>query len=492
MSIQDVIDNKLPYFIPQGHSMELLKQIPDETVQCVVTSPPYWGLRDYKIPPTIWGGNPLCTHVFVELEFSKEIRSGKGLAKSKASTRGGAKKVAKIPDIREEQGLCQICGAWKGTLGLEPTRDLYIDHLILLFQEIKRVLRKDGTCFVNIGDSSAGSSVGWSKKPHKVSQPHISSYPSGRPPNYISSTQDDGLKPKELSLIPFLLAIALQRDGWWIRRDNIWAKGVSLAKTYHGSCMPSSVEDAPTQSHEYVFLITKSKKYYYDRFAVREEAQTETFERAKRGVSANHKNLQVPGQKPHSMHKARANGEGYGAPEMGRNLRSVWCINPERTEEEFYASYPTKLALICVKLGTSEKGCCPHCKTPWKRIVEPTPEYAQHLGKDWGNHEQDHLEGRGHFKLLDGSKSNQRAIKRIGPSITAEYITKGWKQACKCEPHEPIPSIVFDPFNGRGTTGVAAHRMKQRYIGLELNEKAIEMSKRRIEEDSPLFDAVNI
>src|SRR5581483_2103157 len=105
-------------------------------VQGVVTSPPYWGLRDYKIAPTIWGGNPLCTHGFVALEFRKEIRSRKGLAKSQASTRGGAKKVAKIPDSREEQGLCQICGAWKGTLGLEPTRDLYIDHLILLFQEI--------------------------------------------------------------------------------------------------------------------------------------------------------------------------------------------------------------------------------------------------------------------------------------------------------------------------------------------------------------------
>jgi DNA modification methylase len=162
----------------------------------------------------------------------------------------------------EEKGgdFCKSCGAWRGSLGLEPTPELYVRHIVEVMREVRRVLRKDGTLWLNLGDSYAGS---WGNKGHRretkrlnrfdVIPPEISP-PTARPANY-------GLKPKDLVGIPWRVAFALQADGWWLRSDIIWHKV---------NPMPESVRDRPTRSHEFLFLLTKSRRYFFDQEAVRE------------------------------------------------------------------------------------------------------------------------------------------------------------------------------------------------------------------------------
>jgi hypothetical protein len=177
--------------------------------------------------------------------------------------------------------FCHLCGAWRGSLGLEPTPALYVAHLVEVFREVKRVLREDGVLWVVIGDSYAtgGGRVGrcpgggeqgerWGKRWSGVddlTQPNRLPIP--------------GLKPKDLCGIPWRVAFALQDDGWFLRSDIIWAKGISFCDTYSGSCMPESVRDRPTKGHEYVFLLSKSARYYYDQEAVREANASEPHSR---------------------------------------------------------------------------------------------------------------------------------------------------------------------------------------------------------------------
>ena len=202
--------------IYQGHVLDVLKQIDDESVQCIVTSPPYWGLRDYGLEPQIWDDG------------------------------------------------------WKGSLGLEPGFNLYIKHMVQIFREVKRVLRKDGTVWLNLGDSYCGyKGENYMKNPETSNLQHGSTVPKS---HTIGTPQTSGLKPKDLIGIPWAVALALRDDGWYLRSDIIWAKGVSFCPTYSGSVMPESVRDRPTSAYEHVFLLAKSKRYFYDAEAAKEAA----------------------------------------------------------------------------------------------------------------------------------------------------------------------------------------------------------------------------
>ncbi len=143
-----------------GDVLYRLRHIPDDSVQCVVTSPPYWGLRDYGIPPGVWDAEPGCEHEWVTEEVEREMRLGKNLRHSIHSHAGGALKCAKTPNQKFTRGVCSICGAWQGRLGLEPTPELFIRHTVEVFREVRRVLRPDGTLWLNIGDSYAGARRG--------------------------------------------------------------------------------------------------------------------------------------------------------------------------------------------------------------------------------------------------------------------------------------------------------------------------------------------
>ncbi len=217
-----------------GHVLERLRGLPAESVHCVVTSPPYYGLRDYGIEPQVWGAGAGLD--CVEHEWGDSVAGVKRSGGTASSTLGLASGGHDLSDEARTRSIersfhegsssvfCLRCGAWRGSLGLEPALALYLDHMVEVFREVRRVMRKDATCWLNIGDSYAG---------------------------------------KQLQMIPARLAIRLQDDGWWVRSDIAWCKRAP---------MPESCTDRPTSAWEHVFLLTKSARYYYDAEAVKEDA----------------------------------------------------------------------------------------------------------------------------------------------------------------------------------------------------------------------------
>jgi DNA modification methylase len=242
--------------ILQGHVLDVIRQIPDESVHCVVTSPPYWGLRNYGTEPQVWPGEqPPCEVHDWGAALPRRSRKSTDVVdgESKQATNVGA-----IHDLPTSE-FCRRCNAWRGELGLEPTPELYVKHIVEIFREVRRVLRKDGTLWLNLGDSYAGSNCGSNDyRPEGASLSKSGSKYRGQKPGLPT-----GLKPKDLVGIPWMVAFALRADGWWLRCDIIWHKP---------NPMPESVTDRPTKSHEYIFLLTKSDKYFYDAEAIYEPA----------------------------------------------------------------------------------------------------------------------------------------------------------------------------------------------------------------------------
>jgi len=270
MTYPDYIDR-----IICGNTLDSLRTLPDESVHCIVTSPPYWGLRDYGTPPQIWrnGKEPCENHEWVErAERTDETgyqRNRKGLNHAALASDGNERTAeARVNNIVKKSDTCLVCGSWRGHLGLEPTPELYVEHLVEIFREARRVLRDDGTLWLNLGDSYWGgkgqSAQAWStentdRDTLEKPQHQITGKGETRPQDGKHSI----LKPKDLVGIPWRVAFALQADGWYLRSDIIWHKP---------NPMPESVRDRPTKAHEYIFLMSKSQKYYYDYQAILEPA----------------------------------------------------------------------------------------------------------------------------------------------------------------------------------------------------------------------------
>jgi len=275
-----------------GDTLPMLRRLPDESVHCCVTSPPYWGLRDYDTESTVWE-NEVTKCSQHEWVISKTVSQGGG---------GSAKQRSNVAPTFDtmEQSTCSICGAWRGSLGLEPTPKLFVQHLVEIFREVKRVLRDDGTCWLNLGDSYSGDKTGGRNDTDRK-------YP-GNPDGLRSGAKlniQSGLKPKDLVGIPWRVAFALQEDGWYLRSDIIWHKP---------NAMPESVTDRPTKSHEYIFLLTKKPTYYYDIDAIREPYSPD-------GRQA----TTIPvGEMGHPNHKGRNGHERWA--NSGRNKRTVWTM----------------------------------------------------------------------------------------------------------------------------------------------------------------------
>jgi len=294
--------------IYQGECLQVLRSLPDESVHCCVTNPPYYRLRSYGI------------------------------------------------------------GAENGEIGQERTPEEYISKLVEIFREVRRVLRSDGTCWTNIGDSYNAAG----RKGHEGTR-------IGRKQgtNRASAAGDDlsratapGLKPKDLIGIPWMLAFALRADGWYLRSEVIWEKI---------NCMPESVKDRPTQSHEHVFLFSKSQRYYYDQEAVKVPASPDSHARYARGRGNSHKwadggpgdqtiarSFEHMCRKPGVTPKSAPAGSGIKANtsfhaaicdtvEM-RNLRTVWSIPTQAVREAHFATYPEALAGPCILAGCPEGG----------------------------------------------------------------------------------------------------------------------------------------
>ncbi|MHA1331548.1 MAG: DNA methyltransferase [Candidatus Hodarchaeales archaeon] len=206
---------KLPKgILYQGDVLEVLQSMEDESCNMVVTSPPYWNLRDYDLPPTIWGGDAKCQHVWGDEEGKISRRESPGV---------GAKQIMK--DVSQGR-FCRLCGAWCGCLGLEPTPELYVEHMVQIFREVRRVLRKDGTLWLNLSYSYAGAGGMGSVIDNKASKGMkiIKDY-------YRQNVK--GFKAKDMVPIPWMVAMALQQDGWYLRSDIIWHKCLSgVTKVY--------------------------------------------------------------------------------------------------------------------------------------------------------------------------------------------------------------------------------------------------------------------
>jgi DNA modification methylase len=309
----------------------------NEVVQCVVTSPPYWRLRDYGVRPHVWDGTPSCRH-----QWGQGHPSGDG-----AVIEGEDPFVLEREDETQAAATaryCRSCGAWWGALGLEPTLDAYVRHLVTVFREVWRVLREDGVCWLNLGDSYAGSWGAQSRSPaatiadsaQPMSARQIRSHPRGTHTGSLRRTP--GLKAKDLCLIPARVALKLQSAGWYVRADVIWSKPNSL---------PESVRDRPTRSHEYLFLLAKNASYFWDADAVREPHSPESLARITRGRSDSHKwSDGGPGRQTIAVDLTRA------CHPSGRNLRSVWTIAPEAYSGEHFAVMPESLAERCILAGS--------------------------------------------------------------------------------------------------------------------------------------------
>lgn len=255
--------------ILQGNSLEVLKQLSDESINCCITSPPYWGLRDYGV---------------------------------------------------------------EGQLGLEKTPEEYVQKLVDIFKEVKRVLKSDGTLWLNLGDSYAGNKVG-NTEIYKNKRAVTGSFKKTIPEN---------LKSKDLIGIPWKVAFALQADGWYLRQDIIWNKP---------NPMPESVKDRCTKAHEYIFLLSKSPKYYYDYESIKEKATNSGKE-----ISLGEKSFSKGQAKGANIQPSgNGNADTYLVPEY-RNKRSVWTVTPKPFKEAHFATFPPDLIEPCVLAGCPQNG----------------------------------------------------------------------------------------------------------------------------------------
>jgi len=545
--------------IYQGHVLDVLKGLPDESVHCIVTSPPYWGLRDYGIEGQL--GLEKTPEEYIEkmVEIFREVRRvlrsdgtlflnlgdsymGSGGAHkehhanpglSKSFERGGVPHANlcgtsdKAPVNYQDHGclcenLCDVCREVyrnhrfhndnllvsmliaslflpnlenKGfESGHSPTLDFshleshilnairdYGNFVFLSDEQISSFLESmpdefsrqlldecwqrgnRGECLFCgrslISDASPFScKLGESLKTsdytrgnalfaaeqdnHNQNKNRVCEYcsVSFKPQSTVNNKLSQQLKPKDLCGIPWRVALALQADGWWLRSDIIWHKP---------NPMPESVTDRPTKAHEYMFLLTKSAKYFYDAEAVREKHQPDG-----RKVTTT-----TIGPGAHKNHCGSAGHERW--PNSGRNKRTVWTIPTKPFPQAHFATFPPALVEPCILAGTSEKGCCAECGAPWERIIE-----KGELVPDNPNYKP-----RGN-KRGDGFVKN--AMTPSGetqghPNFHYEKKTIGWQPTCKCNAGKK-PCVVLDPFLGSGTTAMVAYKHDRKFIGIELSK----------------------
>jgi len=459
-----------------GHAGQLPLQ--DNSVQCVVTSPPYWGLRKYAgEQELIWNGHrgtegtENCEHDWNGEKVPViDPVSGAGAHWQHKEPHNIGPDEYDVTEFRKADrrfssvGTCRKCGAWRGAYGLEPTVELYVQHTIEILREIRRVLRPDGVVFWNIGDSYAGS---WGNYGARSGQQRSRISELWHRPGYenqgdrtlpptarISKSKriergtgrwgggnnyDAALKPKDLCLIPQRLALAAQADGWWVRSDIIWAKP---------NPMPESVTDRPTDAYEHILMLTKSARYFWDADAVKEAAEYgyrpttgEMFARKGRADAGPEKTVSTTS----------------GKEEKGRrNPRNVWTFPTQPYSGAHFATFPEELPRRCILVGTSAKGACRFCGAPWERIIESQTRFESGSGKA-GNPPM------GKYAGSEQAESGDYDI-RMGPVIESQTI--GWRPTCACRGQRArtLPCVVLDPFAGSGTTG---------RVAIELNRTAI-------------------
>jgi len=430
--------------IIKGDCLEVLKELSDESVDMIMTSPPYWNLRDY--------GN--------------EVKS-------------------KFSD-------------WEGQLGLEPDFNLYISHLIQIFNEIKRVLKKEGTCWVNLGDTYSGSNCGkGDTSDNKVQGLNHKDKYTGQKAGKTS------LPDKSLCMLPFRFAIEMVNNGWSLRNDIVW---------YKRNSMPSSVRDRLCNKWEHLFLFSKSKKYYFDLDAIRKPLKPESILPKNAGFSkvvsfnyrvreatkvplvakfgnmysATHKEIEKYGsprareyrakcENYKSMHNRSAEERANGTPHdlancnpKGGNPGDMWDITTQPHPFAHFACYPERLCERPIKAGCPEF-VCNKCGKARIKIMKPSEEYAKLLNQSW-------TEDTDKDKQLRNQIGFQANTKKV--ACTAEYLVNGYTD-CGCNAGFNS-GIVLDPFLGSGTTALVALKLGRKFIGIEQNSDYIKIAEERL------------
>lgn len=336
-----------------------LLELQPDSVHCIVTSPPYWGLRDYGTA-TWEGGAGDCDHKITRLHADPKNPS--------APTQNG--RPRKGEELNRQ--VCR-CGAVRvdAQIGLESSPADFIAVMVDIFEELRRVLRPDGTCWVNMGDSYAGS-WGAQGRPNRTGEMAGRAVSNARAiaaaPQFRNNTgtrgREFGLKPKDLVMMPHRLAIALQDAGWWVRQDIVWSKP---------NPMPESVRDRCTKAHEYIFLLTKGETYYFDQDAIAEPLAESSLARLSQNVDAQMGSARVPGKTNGTMKAVSRGGleriDPDASARMGRgpgwrekaqpetrNKRSVWTLATQPYKEAHFATFPPELPEICIKAGCPPGG----------------------------------------------------------------------------------------------------------------------------------------
>ena len=346
--------------IEHGDALSILRKMPDNSIQSVITSPPYWGQRDYQSEPLLWGGDEKCDHEFITAppRRSKNLCAGPKQATNKGS-----------PLALPKTNICAKCGCWKGALGQEPTPEIYVANLGMIFNEVRRVLRKNGTLWLNLGPTYATpgksepmivESRAYGGKLLDESYKHEGGFVRYTRPQDFKS---DIYKAKDLVLIPHMTAIALQRAGWTLRIEIIWHKR---------NGMPEAVSDRPSRKHEQIFLLSKSARYAYYKEAVKVPAQASSLARYARGRSETHKfavgeaknnpNIDGFGLSKKRGYKTKDDANlGQGQQHHGGNIQtaewvnltSVWEMATAQLRENHFAAFPLELPRRCILLGSS-------------------------------------------------------------------------------------------------------------------------------------------
>jgi len=421
--------------IYQGDCLETLRKIPDASINTCITSPPYWGLRDYGTAE--WdGGDPKCDHV-------ANPNATKKMGNEEFNKNRPSRENTKTKGYYEKQ--CPKCGAIRkdNQLGLEETPEQFTDNLVKVFREVRRILKDDGTVWLNLGDSY---SSGGRTTTTNQSLRGDTDYGVTRPkPN-------KNIKPKDLIGIPWRAAFALQADGWYLRQDIIWHKP---------NPMPESVKDRCTKAHEYIFLLSKNVKYYFDYEAIKEDAV---------GNSPNNKKPHKHQGQPFS--RTKENLVNIQAVEK-RNKRSVWTVTTKPFKGAHFATFPMDLIEPCVLAGCPEKICF-SCSKPYERVMQKPKPLKVKRGRRAGT--DDRLIGG----VLD--KYNKE-----NPPIDL-----GLQKQCDCNTKETKAGTVLDPFGGSGTTAIVANKHNRNAVMCELNEEYVGIAKERINNDLGMMANVEI
>jgi DNA modification methylase len=426
----------MPDLLQLIHSDARDLPIADESVQCIVTSPPYWGLRKYSgeqalvWPPALLPG---------ELE--------------KWAAKRHYEFCAERGHQFDDLNFCPRCATWKGDYGNEPSIEMYVAHTVEILRELRRVLRPDGVLFWNIGDSYAAA------KGYSGDGPGVGLNQSNRgslrgPGQFLPHRNpQSGLKPKDMCLIPERVALAAQADGWWVRSRILWCKP---------NPMPESVTDRPTDAAEHIWMFTKSERYFWDADAVREPAAT----------GWNGSSFTDP------RDEATKENLGHGPRSTNhesRNLRNVWMFATQPYAGAHFATFPEELPRRCILAATSAKGACAQCGALWERVTRKTVHFESGSGKA-GN-----LPNGKHGEDWEQAQSGEYDI-RMGPVVDSQTI--GWSPTCRCRGQRglTVPQTVLDPFGGSGTTGRVAIELGRRAILADIAYGADDQYRRLAEE----------